>query len=507
MTRSESTLKKRIALWVLVLAVIWGLTHFSDLHAGQTYYYDTKGNLISEEAYEKLIKKLNEGQNTSDTAGEQPVGNPPAAETETSSRDDQQFEPEDDAEANEEDDDGEARYRAEVSSETLLRAFERDTDKKKDALVVPAYQYLRLDLGALNQGGLSLHMYGWGRYDFNTSGFYKDNPDGELMYGYLEYNRTDYSLNFKLGRQHVMTGVINDSLDGVGVQSALTPYFKFAVYGGSPVELSSESGRAGDSIWGGRVAGHRGAAYEVGFSYKNIYSDGQDDEEYAGFDLFAELPLNINFFGFSSYNLDTRGWGEHLYELRFDVGDFYFRPFYQRYRYEDLFNTKDNSANPFRFLADTGEILSVLGSDVSWRRFNQVDLGAKFNYYDYDLRDDAAFYVEANATWHLNALTRIGGQLGRMNGDTSETSYLLTRAFFYWNMPSNLSRLGFITGDAMYVNYDQAIYGQDYSLWLSLGCGLRFFDDAMQVKLSGDWSNGPFFDSDLGGQLKIEYTY
>jgi hypothetical protein len=52
-------LKKLFAYCVLVLSVGWALTHFSDLHAGQIYYYDTKGNLISEEAYQVLVDKLN----------------------------------------------------------------------------------------------------------------------------------------------------------------------------------------------------------------------------------------------------------------------------------------------------------------------------------------------------------------------------------------------------------------------------------------------------------------
>ena len=68
-------------------------------------------------------------------------------------------------------------------------------------------------------------------------------------------------------------------------------------------------------------------------SYKKKNSDGDDDEEMTGVDLFAELPFNINFFGFSSYNLDTDGFGEHSYDVRFDISDFHFRPFYQRFRY------------------------------------------------------------------------------------------------------------------------------------------------------------------------------
>jgi hypothetical protein len=470
----------------------------SDLQAGQVYYYDTKGNLITEEAYRKIVEQIG------DQVEEPSVKK---AETGPSSEDENTPESEEQDDQAMEEDDVDSLYQVEISSETIFRAFERDTDKQDDATVVPAYQYLRFDLGALDEGGLSLHMYGWGRYDFNDSDYFKDNPDGELLYGYLEYNRPDYGLNFTLGRQHVMAGIINNSIDGLGVKSALTPYFKVALYGGSPVGLSSEDERSGDSIWGGRVAGHKAAEYEIGLSYKKKKSDGDDDEEMAGVDLFAQLPFNINFFGFSSYNLDTQGWGEHSYDIRFDILGFNFRPFYQRFRYEDFFNTKDNSANPFRFLADSGEILSSLGTDVSWQWFDRLDLGAKLNLYDYDRRDDQALYFEGNANLNLNGLSRIGGQLGRMNGDTDETRYVLTRAFFYWNEPGFLSRLGFITGDAMYVHYDEEIYSQDYSLWLSLGGGMRFFDDAMEIKLSGDWSDDPFFDSNIRGLLKIQYTY
>ena len=470
----------------------------SDLQAGQTYFYDAKGRLITEEAYRKIVEQIG------DQVEEPSVKE---AETDDSSEDENTAESkEPDDEAMDEDGLG-SLYQVEVSSETIFGGFERNTDKQEDATVVPVYEYLRLDLGALDQGGLSLHMYGWGRYDFNDSDSFDDNPDGELLYGYLEYNRPDYGFNFTVGRQHVMAGIINNSIDGLGVKSALTPYFKLALYGGSPVGQSSDGGRSEDSIWGGRVAGHLAAEYEIGLSYKKKKSDGDDDEEMAGFDLFAQLPFNINFFGFSSYNLDTQGWGEHSYDIRFNIIGFNFRPFYQRFRYEDFFSTKDNSANPFRFLADSGEILSSLGTDVIWQWFDQVDLGVKLNLYDYDSRDDQAFYFEGNANWKINGLSQIGGQLGHMNGDSDETRYILTRAFFYWNEPGFLSRLGFITGDAMYVHYDQEIYSQDYSLWLSLGAGMRFFDDAMEVKLSGDWSDDPYLDSDIRGMLKIQYTY
>jgi len=515
MNKSKTGMKKFLAGCFSVLLMSWALPYSSDLQAGQTYYYDKHGNLISAEEYEKLRKELNGKKNVPDTQSEGSGSTSQTPGQEDGSHNKQQVEPknsddenspEEDEEEDEEED-NEAQYRVEVSSETLFGAFRRDTDNEDDSLVVPAYEYLRMDFGALDQGGLSFHLYGWGRYDLNDSGIYNDNPDGDLIYGYLEYYRPEYSLNLKLGRQHLMTGIINDSIDGIGIQGALTSTFKYFVFGGSPVDLSSESGRTGDSIYGGRVAAHLAAEYEIGLSYKKKYSDSEKDEEMAEIDFAAVLPFKINLLGSSSYNLDTHGWGAHSYEMRFDVFDFNFRPFYQRYRYEDFFNTQDNSANPFRFLAGTGEILSVLGSEVIWRRFSRVELGAKVNFYDYDRRDDPALYAEGNANWYLNDQARIGGQFGRMNGDTSETRYMLSRAFFYWDMPSNPAGLGFITGDAMYVYYDENIYGHDASVWVSLGGGWRFLDDALQLKLSGNWSNDPYFESDLRGQIKIEYNY
>jgi|GEM_PF-440060 len=395
-------------------------------------------------------------------------------------------------------------YEATITSDTLFRAFQRDTDKKPDATVSPLYEYLQIDLDTPEKG-FSLHTFGWGRYDFNDTKFYRDNPDGELLYGYLEYNRSDYGLNLKLGRQHIFDGIINSSIDGLGIKSSLTPYLSLSFYGGSPVALSSDNGRAGDSFWGGRIAAHLGSRYELGLSYMLENSDGVKDGEKVGVDLYLMLPGDIYLRGQSAYNLDTRGWGEHFVEAGLDVGDFHLRPVFERYQFIDYFNKKDNSADPFRFLADTDEILTVLGGDVLWRRFGQVDLGAKILHYSYDQRDDDAMYYEGNLAWYVNGHTRIGGQIGRMDGGTSETAYFLTRGFFHWDRPLDFIPLGFITGDIVNVHYDADIFGKDNALSVSLGTGVKFFNDSLEMKLSADYSSDPYFDSDLRGMLTIRY--
>jgi len=205
---------------LLIILMPFIFPGISDLQAGQTYFYDAKGKLITEEAYRKIVEQI-DGQ----------VKEPSVKETAAADASEDEKSPESeesDDEAKDKDELG-SLYQLEISSETIFGAFERDTDNQDDATVVPAYEYLRLDLGALDQGGLSLHLYGWGRYDLNDSDFYDDNPDGELLCGYLEYNRPESGFDFTAGRQHVMAGIINNGIDGLGIKSALTPYFKLAL--------------------------------------------------------------------------------------------------------------------------------------------------------------------------------------------------------------------------------------------------------------------------------------
>jgi hypothetical protein len=186
MNKSKSGMKKLLAGCFSVLLMSWALPYSSDLQAGQTYYYDKHGNLISAEEYEKLRKELNGKKNVpavqseeSETSSQNPAQddgshNKQPVEPQTRDDEDSRAATDDDENSAEEDEDeeedNEAQYRVEVSSETLSGAFRRDTDNEDDSLVVPVYEYLRMDFGALEQGGLSFHLYGWGRYDLKDSG-------------------------------------------------------------------------------------------------------------------------------------------------------------------------------------------------------------------------------------------------------------------------------------------------------------------------------------------------
>ncbi len=134
-----------------------------------------------------------------------------------------------------------------------------------------------------------------------------------------------------------------------------------------------------------------------------------------------------------------------------------------------------------------------------------MDLGVKIKGNDYD-RMNGSQYTSGLAIWHGDKLSQTGIEVGYMNGDLDKQKYLLTRLFGYWDAPSGLG-IGFLSGDLLWARYQQPIYGRDNSLFLSLGIGRSFLDKALEVKLSGDYSRDPYFDSDIRGLLAITYRY
>jgi hypothetical protein len=394
-----------------------------------------------------------------------------------------------------------------LRSDTLIRGFERDTASENDTLVMPFYEYLQVDMENAGAPGVSFHLYGWGRADMADSDYYSDNTESELLYGYAEYNGEHARFNARLGRQYIFEGVTNESVDGLRLSSDLGQYFSGSVYAGQQVALANENGRGGDSIFGGRVVNHLAGVYDLGFSYKKIRNDSNDAEEFGGIDLAAYLPYNINLHGFSSYNMETDEFAEHSYELSTTVADVRVRPYFQQFQYDDYFNTGDNSANPFRVLAVSGEELTIVGTDLSLPVGDSLLLAGKVKNYDYEKLDDSAQYYSAQLTFMGEGQSQLGGELGAMNGDTPQNEYYLLRLFTYCDQVSKSLPINFISSDLVYVDYDQPIYGEDSSLFISLGTGKTFMDNALELKLSADYSSDPYFDEDVRGMLTASYNF
>lgn len=394
-----------------------------------------------------------------------------------------------------------------IKSDTIFRLFERDTSSEDDAAVLPGYEYLQVDAGELEDYGVSFHLYGWGRADLADNDYYQDQTAGELLYGYLEYRQEANRFNARLGRFQVFEGVANDAVDGLYLSGDLGNYFDLSLYGGQPGALDSEQGRSGDSIFGGRLAHHLGTHYEIGVSYKSIDNDSDTAEEMIGVDLSAFLPANLSLFGFSSYNNEADDWAEHSYELRIPVGDLLFKPYYQHFSYEGYFDTGAKAANPFRWLSQTGEELTAYGIDTLWQVDEAWTLGGKAKFFNYDELDNAETY-SILAIWQGDGLTQYGGEIGHTSAnDTANNDYTLFRLYGYCDAMSDRFWVDFFSADLLLTYYDKDIYGEDRSLFVSLGAGKRFLDDALSITLSGDYSQDPYFDDDLRGMLTMSYAY
>jgi hypothetical protein len=389
-----------------------------------------------------------------------------------------------------------------IRSETMVRLFERDTSAGADQKVLPLYEYVQVDAGELEEKGFSFHAYGWGRYDLADNEYFSDQSQGEVLYGYVQYTQEEGSFAARLGRQYVFAGVANESVDGLSVSSDLGSLFSISAYGGLPVALEEVDGRDGDRIYGGRLAHHIGRLYELGISYKKVDNDGDSQEEVLGVDSSLSLGTYAYINGFSARNLDADQWQEHSYEARIPISNFSLRPYFQYFDYDAYFDTGANTGGPFRFLVGSGETVTNLGADVTWFATSALELGVRAKHSSYDKRDDDAWYYAGLATWHLDSPSRVGIEVGRMNGDTDDTAYTQMRGFFYYDMDP-----AFVSGDAVYVRYDEDIFGEDHSAFASLSAGMRFLDEKLEVSLSGDYSADPYFDEDLRGLLNIKYLF
>lgn len=401
----------------------------------------------------------------------------------------------------------------EFTSETIIRAFERGPVSEPDGLTrgeeklaLPVYEYLGLEYGDPEAGGLSVHMYGWGRKDLSDSDYFADDPEGELLYGYLQYAKPYSSFRLCLGRQHIFSGVTNRSVDGLMVSTGMGPYFSASVFGGLPSSFREENGSGGDRIYGARLAHQLAARYEIGLSYEKLEDDDTVRGEKAGLDLNLFLWDWLSFSGLSSYNPDTSGWREHHYSARLGYRNVQIEPTYQYFHYQDYFDSSDQEGNLFQFLADSDETVAISGADILYQAAGPLKLGIRSRRYDYELRDESADYYAGLLVIDTSGGHQAGLEAGRMEGDTPENIYALYRGYAYWQNPFKAAG-SFFSVDALYIAYDAPVYGEDDALHLTMSGGLGFLNDRLEARLSGIYSRDAYFEEDIGAIMTFMIQY
>jgi hypothetical protein len=385
------------------------------------------------------------------------------------------------------------------SSQTTIRTFNRDTEAGNDSPVLPLYQYLGLDFEDAEEGGWSLHAYGYGRKDLADSGFFEEDADGELLYGYLEYKKPYSALGLKLGRQHIFAGVTNRSIDGIEIAAGWADIISAALFGG--VTASSEE-TSSDTTYGGRIALHPQPNYELGLSYQKIDTQGVADN-IAGADIFFSHDDWLTLQGLSSINLESEDWREHSYSAALRYNSAVLEPSFQTFSYKDYFGEGTEQNNLFHFLKNSEEQITIVGADVHWQGLEALRVGARYNVYRYEVRQEAAAYLAALLSVNLPGSVALGFEAGRMDGDTPDNRYNLYRGYFHWDDPFLLKTSAFVSADAIYQDYEEMIFDKDASLSLSLSSGMHFLDDRLELKITGLYAQDPYFDEDIQGIVTL----
>lgn len=390
-----------------------------------------------------------------------------------------------------------------LKSQTTFRDFQRDTPKGDNLAVMPLYQFLQMDYGNTEQGGWSAHAYGWGRYDMADSAYYEKSADGELLYGYLEYSKPYSELRLNLGRQHIFAGVTNQSVDGLRLATGLGKSVTAMAFGGVTA-TSSES--SSDLTYGARLALHPQLFYELGLSFQQTDVEGDPDEK-AGVDFHFNWSEWLTVQGLSSYNIDTQDWREHSYGAALRYKAAVLEPGFQMFNYKDYFGTGNERNNLFHFLKDSQEQITIWGADLEWMGAAPVRIGARGKQYAYAVRHDSANYFGGLLSFDFRGGSQVGAEVGRMTGQSADNTYMLYRAYFYWSNPLRLSRSFYFSGDGIWQNYDVPVYGKDSAKNYSMSMGKRFWEDRLELKLTGLYSQDPYLKDDVQGICSVIYQY
>jgi hypothetical protein len=156
-------------------------------------------------------------------------------------------------------------------STTILQNWKQDVPGLNQGTLTPATEFLGIDVNRMDGGALSLHLYGWGMVDLADQSSVYGTTNGDLTYGYLEYNFNQANAELKAGRFTVNAGVGNEIVDGAYARTDLRCGFTVSAFFGTPVvykNLAYQSqatvGAQQNLIFGGRLAWHAASVGTIG---------------------------------------------------------------------------------------------------------------------------------------------------------------------------------------------------------------------------------------------------
>jgi hypothetical protein len=207
-----------------------------------------------------------------------------------------------------------------IDSLTMIRFGQHEKHS-----IIPATEFLGLDVNKLADGNLSLHFYGWGRAHLADNSYNDDKTEGSLTYAFLQYRIKDADADVRAGRLFVHEGIINEQIDGVSARTSLPAGFGISAFGGATVHtkklFAENNDGKGDYIYGGRASYRFKGMLELGVS--GLYESNaptlvnyiNGNHRLVGADIWLSPHKTVDLVGHSSYNTETSKFAEHTYLL------------------------------------------------------------------------------------------------------------------------------------------------------------------------------------------------
>jgi hypothetical protein len=402
-----------------------------------------------------------------------------------------------------------------VDSTTLIRFEQRDVSGASKQNFAPATQFLGLDADKLADGNLSLHFYGWGRYDLSDKSFNNDRVDGSFVYGYLQYRFKKANADIRAGRFFVHEGIVNEQVDGVSARTELPFGFGVSAFGGATVHTTHLYGEIsdgkGDGLFGGRANYRYKGMFELGLSgvYEGsapkMASFTKGNHRLVGGDIWLSPFKMVEFMGHSSYNPETKGVAEHTYLLNLKpVSHLTLSGEFNEHREGSYFNssalfTKMPTFNP----ADKSR---SLGASASYEITKAVEVAADYKHYTREIGDADRYGADLKVSL-LNNTLRSGLGYHYLRADqgfaitgTSSASYHELHCYALHDTKTYFASVDFI--DYIFKNKVK----NEKSAWeasASLG-----YHITPNLAASGDISYGknPDFIDETKGLIRLTYN-
>ena len=383
-----------------------------------------------------------------------------------------------------------------TGSSTTMPMFFQETGGGENVDFAPVYEYLRLSLSDLGVQGVSLHLSGWAKaelYDYLPG----DAKNGDLNYGYLDWQLGNRVLQVRAGRQFVFMGVASRQTDGVMVR-----FEKYnlgvGLIGGSPVTGPEESS-AGDFLTGGQIYYtlrlRQDLGGELALSYLSLQNGEQPDQSLAGLNLGLRPMSNLDISGHVYYDF-----------LQKEIYDAAVIPTYQPWRtlkvslrYYHTIPSALISKNSIFSVFSNAEV-QKLGGGVDYDILRNLTVQADYLYLFYN--DYFGREYGGSLSYRYGKKSRNEVFLGIRRGDEDENGYIEPRVYLRQELGKNL-HLGL---NLICAFYDESIKDQDYSL--SLGPDLSYILNK-NIKLVGafDFTESPIIQEEYRGTLKLVYDF